>query len=247
MKPPLLVYCDPPLDGPTNMARDEHLLHAAESSPAALRLYHWNPPTISLGYFQSCEALAELPAEIQGLAIVRRLTGGGAILHDRELTYCLVLDETVAVARRAPTELYRVVHTAISAAIAPDGAATRLAPEDWPLPSPRGGPFFCFERPGRTDLLLGEGKVLGSAQRRIPGRVMQHGSLLLEQRYAAHPGVALGRPDAPTLARWRAEIVARLAAALELRPAPAEWSGAQRADVERRRARYVDLAWTRKR
>ncbi len=247
MTPTLLTYHDAALDGPTNMARDEHLLHGAGAPRAALRFYQWNPPTISLGYFQSFDAIAELPEEVRSLAVVRRLTGGGAILHDRELTYCIVLDESTEIARRAPAELYRAVHTAFREALVQGGPATRLAPEEWPLPSPRSGPFFCFERPGRTDLLIGDAKLLGSAQRRIPGRVLQHGSLLLEQRFAAHPGVALGAPDAPTLARWMADVAQRLGDALGLRPALAEWSAEQLADVDRRRARYVDPAWTRKR
>ena len=78
----LHVLHDPPLDGPTNMARDEHLLYADKAWPAILRLYAWNPPTISLGYFQRYERLADLPDEIRNLSVVRRITGGGAIFME---------------------------------------------------------------------------------------------------------------------------------------------------------------------
>lgn len=238
----LLRFVDPPLDGPANMARDEHLLHADDISPGALRIYAWNPPTLSLGYFQRFEDLAALPAEVRQLAVVRRLTGGGAILHDREITYSVILDDSVPIARRAPADLYRVAHECWRDVIAADGAVGHLAPEEFPLPSPRSGPFFCFEKPGRTDLLIGQEKLLGSAQRRIPGRVMQHGSLMLAKRFAAHPGTHLNDPSPEIVLRWIDGFIERFSAALELGTQPAEWSSARLADVERRRVRYLDPA-----
>jgi lipoate-protein ligase A len=243
----LHVFHDPPLDGPTNMARDEHLLHSPTLRPASLRLYAWSPPTISLGYFQRYDDVARLPAELRGLAVVRRPTGGGAILHDQEITYCLAVDGSLAVARRAPAALYRLVHEAWRVALATDRAQIELAPESWPFPSPRSGPFFCFQKPGQTDLIIGQEKLLGSAQRRIPGRVLQHGSLLLGRRFAAHPGAHLDDPPAEVVDRWTAAFVAALATALELEPRPATWTGEQLADVERRRQRYAGDDWTRRR
>jgi lipoate-protein ligase A len=84
---------DAPLDGPANMARDEALLTRVGlgQSPPTLRFYSWNPATISLGYFQSYADYEALPLPAGRLAVVRRQTGGGAILHDLELTYSLVL------------------------------------------------------------------------------------------------------------------------------------------------------------
>lgn len=243
----LHVYRDPALDGPTNMARDECLLHEADVRPAALRLYAWSPPTISLGYFQRYDDLRRLPPELQALPVVRRLTGGGAILHDREITYSLVLDHTVPIAARAPVELYRLVHDCWRAVLAADGLTADIAPDHFPLPTPRGGPFFCFERPGRTDLIFGGRKLLGSAQRRLPGAVLQHGSLLLGRRFAGHPGAELGDPDAARVSAWCAAFATHAAAALELSERSAAWSAAQRADAAARRARYAGAAWTRRR
>ncbi len=82
------VIQDGTLDGPTNMARDEALMTRVgrSESPPTLRLYQWDPPTISLGYFQSYADYESLPAPAGTLSVVRRLTGGGAILHDLELT-----------------------------------------------------------------------------------------------------------------------------------------------------------------
>ncbi len=245
--PPLHVLHDPPLDGATNMARDEALLHADEWRPAVLRLYAWTPPTLSLGYFQRADDVAALPPDLRGLPVVRRLTGGGAILHDREVTYCLVLDDSVPLARQSPLALYEAAHTAWRDALAADGLAADLAPPDFPLPTPRTGPFFCFEKPGRTDLVVGPRKLLGSAQRRVPGRVLQHGSLMLAQRFAAHPGADLGDPPPAVVARWTARFEALLADVLGLACRPAEWGPVLLADVAARRAKYADATWTRRR
>lgn len=237
----LHVFRDGAHDGPTNMARDEHLLYSNAFRPASLRIYGWSPPTISLGYFQSIAEVGKLPEDVRSLAVVRRTTGGGAILHDREITYCLVVDDSIPVARRAPAELYRVVHECWRKVLAADGTRSELAPDEFPLPSPRSGPFFCFEKPGRTDLIIGAEKLLGSAQRRIPGRVLQHGSLLLEQRYASHPGVNLGiEGDAAT---WIEQAVHEIAKALSLEARTADWNPESLSDVAERRKKYAGPEW----
>ncbi len=243
----LWVFRDPPLDGPTNMARDEHLLHWAAYRPAALRIYGWSPPTLSLGCFQRYARIAELPEELRRLAVVRRPTGGGAILHDREITYCLTLDDSLEPARAAPVVLYRLVHEVWRSVLSDHGIASALAPEDYPFPSPRSGPFFCFQKPGRTDLIVGREKLLGSAQRRIPGRVLQHGSLLLGRRFGAHPGADLGEPERPRVEGWITAFVEQLGRRLDLTPRPGTWSDAALADAASRRTRYADEAWTRRR
>ena len=137
----LHILRDPALDGPTNMARDEHLLHSEALRPAVLRLYAWTPPTISLGYFQRYADVARLPADVRNLPVVRRITGGGAILHDREVTYCLVLDDSVPVATQPPLALYQLVHDCWRLAAPPGAPPIESAPDHFPLPSPRTGPF----------------------------------------------------------------------------------------------------------
>jgi len=229
------------------MARDEHLLYSERLRSAAVRIYGWSPPTISLGYFQRHDELAQLPPDLRELAVVRRTTGGGAILHDREVTYCLVIEDRLPAARRAPANLYRLVHESWRDAIAAEGPKAALAPDSFPFPAPRGGPFFCFEKPGRTDLIVGGAKLLGSAQRRIPGRVLQHGSLLLGRRFAAHPGANLGEPPAEKVEHLIEAFLTCLAAALSLEARPTTWLAAELADVEQRRARYNSESWTRRR
>ena len=241
---PLYTFRDPPLDGPTNMARDEHLLHSDELRPASLRIYAWSPPTISLGYFQRFADVAALPDDVRDLAVVRRPTGGGAILHDREITYCLVVDDSLPIARQAPAALYELAHRCWRDAIAAHEPRVEIAPDTLPFPSPRTGPFFCFQKPGQTDLVVAGDKLLGSAQRRVRGRVLQHGSLLLGRRFASHPGTHLHDPSSEVTDRWIAAFVAGLATALNLTPQPSDWSDDQLADAARRRARYAGDEWT---
>jgi lipoate-protein ligase A len=243
----LHTLLDPALDGPTNMARDEHLLACDDWRPAALRLYAWTPPTLSLGYFQRFDDVARLPEDVRGLPVVRRTTGGGAILHDLEVTYCLVLDDSIPLARQGPVALYELAHRCWRDALAPDGLHAELAPDDFPLPTPRSGPFFCFQKPGRTDLVIAGRKLLGSAQRRIDGRVLQHGSLMLGQRFRSHPGADLGAPPVETVARWNNRFVTALAAALALTPRLAAWTDARLADVAARCEKYASETWTRRR
>lgn len=245
MTRPLHLLDEAAFDGPTNMARDEHLLHSTRLRPATLRLYGWTPPTISLGYFQQYAAIAALPAEVRGLAVVRRPTGGGAILHDAEITYCLVVDDSLPITRQAPAALYTLVHDCWREVLGAEHPEIVRAPDSLPFPSPRSGPFFCFEKPGRTDLVIGADKLLGSAQRRLPGRVLQHGSLLLGRQFAAHPGTHLGRPAAEQVARWRVGFAAALAEALGLTPQPAKWTDDELADVAQRREKYAGAEWTR--
>lgn len=243
----LHVFQDSALDGPTNMARDEHLLYSEEYRPAAIRIYGWSPPTISLGCFQRFAQVAELPEELHYLPVVRRPTGGGAILHDREVTYCLILDDSLPIARGAPVRLYRFAHNLWREALGADGQHSEVASEELPFPSPRNGPFFCFQKPGRTDLIVGGDKLLGSAQRRIPGRVLQHGSLLLGRRYAAHPGADLGEPGRKRVAGWIEGFLDRLARGLSLEPRTSAWKRARSADIEKGRQHYASDAWTRRR
>ncbi len=240
----LHVLRDPPRDGPTNMARDEVLLYSERLKPAALRLYRWSPPTLSLGYFQRAALLDTLPQHLRALPVVRRATGGGAILHHDEITYSLMVAEAVPAARQSPVALYRLVHACWRDALAEAGVTCELAPEHYPLPTPRTGPFFCFEKPGQTDLIIGDQKLLGSAQRRMPGRVLQHGSLILGQPIAGHPGANLGGLSAAAQSELEAHFLHSLARALDLSVSAAAWSDAESAEADLRREKFASEAWT---
>lgn len=158
-----------------NMAVDQALLLTAEEP--VLRFYGWDPPAISLGCFQKQDGdLAELRAH--GLPLVRRITGGGAIVHWHELTYSLVLPLTHPVLEGASTrESYARLHGPILRCLRRHGieALQRDQANDPPGPSPR----LCFDRATSLDVVVNGKKLVGSAQRRTRDRVLQHGSILL--------------------------------------------------------------------
>ncbi|MCI0492120.1 MAG: lipoate--protein ligase [Planctomycetes bacterium] len=197
------LIIDPPAPGAWNMAVDEALLlEAAENGTATLRLYQWDKPTVSLGYFQCYEDRHQHAASRE-CAIVRRQTGGGAILHDRELTYSLVLPASHPLAGQN-TPLVTAVHQTLSDLMTPwlaqSGSQWHLQLRNAQSASRDATePFLCFQRRSPGDLLLvstptpasnqnaavAGWKILGSAQRRHRGAILQHGSLILETSPAA--------------------------------------------------------------
>ncbi|NQU76230.1 MAG: hypothetical protein HQ546_07960 [Planctomycetes bacterium] len=112
------LFIDPPQDGPTNMAVDGCLLaQAALGGPGLLRLYRWTTATLSLGYFQHYDDPARQSGPLAELPVVRRCTGGGAILHADELTYCMALPTDHPLAGRTPADLYVWMHERIAEAV----------------------------------------------------------------------------------------------------------------------------------
>ncbi|MFQ5492271.1 MAG: biotin/lipoate A/B protein ligase family protein [Phycisphaerae bacterium] len=197
----LRVIHDPPQTGAVNMAADGALLEGvgAGASPPTLRFYRWDPPTISLGYFQKYADFEALEPPAGDLAVVRRQTGGGAILHDQELTYSLTLPADHPLLIGGPNRLYERAHDAIMDCLARAGVkAWRGCPTD---DSTAGrGPFFCFARRHTLDVLVGDQKLVGSAQRRTPTAVLQHGSIILGQRFTQQPTAHAAGLDACELA-----------------------------------------------
>ena len=197
----LRLLVDQPADGLTNMAIDEAMLAAvgAGEAPPTLRLYRWRPATLSLGYFQSFADLAEQSAQVRAIPVVRRTTGGGAILHADELTYSLVLPGGDGQAGAGAAELYTLMHGLIVVAV--EALAPAAAPvsecgaeaADESSAGGRGGPFLCFARRSRHDLLAGDDKLAGSAQRRTPQALLQHGSVILSRSYADQPSASLAQ------------------------------------------------------
>ena len=164
-------------DGPYNMAADEAILESAVAGVASLRFYGWTEPTLSLGYFQTEQRrhddhlLAQLP-------FVRRPTGGGALVHDHEVTYALALPGSPpwqvknSAARYWIGRMHRVIADALNSmgisASCPDSHS-----------KPARSAFLCFQCISPDDLLMCGAKVTGSAQRRQRGALLQHGAILL--------------------------------------------------------------------
>lgn len=194
---------DPPREGAWNMALDEWLLVWAErTGQPVFRLYQWRPATLSLGYFQQWQDRRRHRASLD-CPMVRRPSGGGAIVHDRELTYSLALPYSL-LPQGGPSALYGLVHEALLEVFSLWGLAARLWQCSCPSTVPPSEePFFCFQRRSRWDIVADgpdgrEVKLVGSAQRRTRTALLQHGSILLGRSPAAPelPGVSelLGRP-----------------------------------------------------
>lgn len=171
------VFIDPePLPGAQNMAIDEAMLQAAiEDQFCGLRFYRWDEPTLSLGHFQKPEKLI-LEERFVGLPMVRRLSGGGAILHDQELTYSCVVPSNHPITQN-PSQLYDIVHNVFVTILADFGVECSFRTK---AQTELDSAFLCFLRGDPRDLIIDGHKILGSAQRRRKGAILQHGSLILK-------------------------------------------------------------------
>jgi lipoate-protein ligase A len=229
--------------GPRNMARDELLLRVADTGLGSLRFYGWLQPTISLGYFQPAAARLTCP-RLAGLPFVRRLTGGAALVHHFELTYALALPASTNWHKgRRWTER---MHVLICSALKSLGVKASMArPQNNPA-----YPFLCFQKYAPGDLLCGDAKIAGSAERKRRGCLLQHGGILL----AASPFT----PELPGIL----ELTGRRLDSVELQsaiirewvqnigwqPVETKWTDEDDAEVDELvRTRYGVSAWNEKR
>ena len=177
-----LVIVDPPRSGESNMAIDEALLrNATPAWPVVLRVYRWDRPTLSIGHFQQLEDRNEVP-HLSELPWVRRKTGGGAIVHDRELTYSILIPNRANYSVKGHNEaLYRAVHSSFVEQLQELGWDARLSESCTCAATVEKIPahFLCFSRRSPVDVIIDNAKILGSAQRRSATGLLQHGSFLL--------------------------------------------------------------------
>ncbi|HBT83207.1 MAG TPA: hypothetical protein DEB35_07245 [Desulfuromonas sp.] len=254
-----------------NMALDEALLEtvAHGTSPPVLRLYRWRPAAVSLGYFQRGDEVVNLAAcRRLGLDVVRRCTGGRAVLHDCEVTYAVI-------AREEPPHFPGTItgnYTAIAAVLqrflrsygleVDAGGASRQ-----PVRRSGAEQSACFTAPAQFEQVYRGCKLTGSAQKRQQGAFLQHGSIPLEldpeQLFAAldtrgkvnavHGGKRLARqvgwlnrwlPEAVTLAEVEGRLAACFAATLAVSLEPDEpHAGEMRRCAELVREKYGNPAW----
>jgi lipoate-protein ligase A len=249
--PECRLILDPLGGGAWNMAVDEVLLeNGGRDGSWTLRFYGWSEPTLSLGYFQTSES-RRCHAASQGCPVVRRQSGGGAIVHDRELTYALVVPARHALARESQ-RLYRAVHGAIVQELASVGVTARMYDPEVDTERTRSAeePFLCFERRAVGDIVVGEAKIGGSAQRRRWGAVLQHGSLLIARSNAAPelPGIEELGCGQCSWEAWRSRFSDALLGALELSPRLASLSESIRAEAAiLAEHKYGAASWNKRR
>lgn len=169
-----------------NMALDEAILMQVSEgfSPPTLRFYRWDKPTISLGYFQRTKREIDLEALARKqFSLVRRMTGGRAVLHDKELTYSIIVPGDHELARASVVESYRMVSMGLQEGFQQLGLQAQvvsLADESMRDKFRSLGSAACFDSPSWYELVVEGRKIAGSAQVRAHGGLLQHGSLLLD-------------------------------------------------------------------
>ncbi|HHW14117.1 MAG TPA: lipoate--protein ligase family protein [Firmicutes bacterium] len=254
------------------MAMDEAVLEAVGrgDAPPTLRFYGWDPPALSLGYFQDREREVDLAGcAAQGFDCVRRPTGGRAVLHAEEVTYALVVPETHPGFGGSISETYRAIGEGLAAGLRRLGVPAEMAPAER-----RGGwerSAACFDSPSFYELVVDGRKLVGSAQVRRFGAILQHGSILLRfdvdqllRCLAMAPGSGrerlrrglvahvasleqvLGR--VPGFAEVAAAVAAGMAEAFGVKLVPGELTPAERGRAEElAREKYAAEAWNGRR
>ncbi|MHD0397620.1 lipoate--protein ligase family protein [Staphylococcus simulans] len=167
-----------------NMAMDEALLNfvsRGEIDPV-IRFYTWDPATLSIGYFQRLKKEIDIEkVKEKGYGLVRRQTGGRGVLHDKELTYSVIVPESHPNMPKTVTEAYRVISQGLLEGFKLLGfdayfAVPRSKEEREKLKQPRSS--VCFDAPSWYELVVEGRKIAGSAQTRQKGVILQHGSIL---------------------------------------------------------------------
>lgn len=222
---------DPPLPGAENMAWDHTLAADLPPGAAVLRLYSWEGPTLSLGRNEPARGVydPDLLAR-EGVAVVRRPTGGRAVLHHRELTYAVCAPIRWLGGVRAA---YALLNRALAAGLRSLGAPVELAGEGPVLP-PDAGP--CFQAPAPGEVTAAGRKLVGSAQVRVGSVLLQHGSILLEddQEWVDQLRVSPQTDEEVTRPATLREVLGRRVGSEELREAllsgfsdvlPGDWRG----------------------
>ena len=245
-------HLDRPADGVYNMAFDEALMgRATRTGDAVFRIYGWSSPTVSLGRNQRAKGCYdESRAREAGVAFVRRPTGGRALLHHREITYSATLP-LVSDARR----VYAFINDILLAALARMGVRAELARETVPVAP---GLRPCFDIPAEHEIVVGQRKLVGSAQWRRGDALLQHGSILVrdDQSLLARlmkdplpstPGAAcladaLGRE--PSTEEFMEPLLEALRRATGRRPDALDSDDTLQHDIERLSVTYADAAWT---
>ena len=164
-------------DAFTNMAIDETILQHCQIP--TLRVYSWSPKAVSIGYNQNIIKEINLDyCKKNNIEIVRRLTGGKAVFHDREITYSFIIPEKLNLLSNNINESYKEIANALLIALEKVGlkAEIKKVPEKIATP-------ICFNSSNWYELLVNGRKISGSAQRRFNGKVLQHGPILIDFDY----------------------------------------------------------------
>jgi lipoate-protein ligase A len=240
--------------GSENMARDHALARTLRPGEAVLRLYGWERPTVSFGRNEPARDVYDRSGgDARGMAFVRRPTGGRAVLHHREVTYAVVAPDR---ALGGPRAAYRTINEGLVRGLAVLGVEALVA-GDGPVPGVDAGP--CFRAPAPGEVTAAGRKLVGSAQVRLEGALLQHGSVILAGDQRVLADLRGEEPDAEDTPATVESVVGCAVAVDEVREALARgcrlaWGGSwteapyrdeEEEEAERlRRERYATDDWT---
>jgi lipoate-protein ligase A len=173
-----------------NMAIDEVLL---SSRVPVLRFYQWEPCAVSIGRYQDLDDIDLEYCTENSIDIVRRITGGKAVLHEMELTYSFIIDKEMM--PRSTIESYKVISSAIiqglrTLGLNPETSSSKIKNRDNPV---------CFQESSFNELTINQKKFVGSAQVRKKGKLLQHGSILTGINTEKHSSCFKKKPAADDL------------------------------------------------
>jgi lipoate-protein ligase A len=249
------LLLSPPLDGPNNMALDQALMERARhTGESVLRVYSWATPVLSLGRNQTARNVydsAQLAA--LGIGVVRRPTGGRALLHDHEITYSVTAPVT---AEHSLNAAYGQINALLQHTFGTLGVRTSLAAPRSRSSAPTALP--CFAEPSTGEIVANGRKLVGSAQWRDDGALLQHGSILVDddQRIipslmraptAIPPAPATLREllgHAPTLPEFAEAIFDATRSCFDPDATILTTAETDALDVDRLVGRFLDDAWT---
>jgi len=232
-------------DGPHNMAADEALLESAAAGVASLRFYGWSEATVSLGYFQP-ERIRQRDPRLAPLPFVRRPSGGATLVHDYEVTYALALP--AGQPWQTEERWLRRMHEIVASALKQLGLEVQAIPDK--SEQRYLGTLLCFLQLMHGDLAIGWSKVVGSAQRKRRGALMQHGSILLAASpfTPSLPGIRELSGRTLTIEETCEAVRSAFARQTGWNLEPSDWTGAERRRIEElAAAKYGHDTWNRKR
>lgn len=160
-------------DAYANMAIDEAILHY--SKIPTLRFYQWKPKAVSIGYNQDIKEINVNYCKKNKIDIVKRITGGKAVFHDDELTYSFIVPENTNLLPKDIAESYKIIAEALVIALKKIGINAKIKKQKEKITS-----SICFNSSNWYELTVNGKKISGSAQRRLNGKILQHGSILID-------------------------------------------------------------------
>jgi lipoate-protein ligase A len=198
--------------GVYNMAVDEELLARARAGKCVpvLRFYSWDPAAVSIGRFQKIEKAVNADAcKQRGIDIVRRITGGRAVLHYRELTYSIIARTDDPLFPTNVLGTYKLIAAGLLQGLKNLGIRAEIVSRSDRLATPvkkDAQEFACFSSPSWYEILAHDRKIIGSAQRRLSNAFLQHGSILIDYDSALEAEVIPGGGSGDVVTSIRQEL-----------------------------------------